>query len=528
MRSRGNDLEGVAVVSLRLLFCEIHHITHSPQIRELHEVLATATRRVANLLNEGTLTHRLPPELLTRLFDLVLDHGSEEHPKQIIPLTHVCRYWRTVILSHPRMWSTISLKPGDPSFTSEWLVRSHNVPLTIIAEFADAYEHPPCRYQDSPTATLADTNHLEVCLRHQAILSLDQLLPHRSRIHNLNCVLRFSDPNWEEDDLDHEPTLLSHHFFEKSLPNLQSLDFRAIHIEQSRYTVPIPDLLFGGNPPRLKELKYLGVTGGLIWTVKNLISCEMGWWSESAGPTIIGTGELEVFLNNNKTLESLAIDDFEPSRHGPWEPVATLMPNLKFFKIECSMDMHLEKLLRAIRIPQLKDLDTIHVSLRSSRIEAVATDSSGHTFEFWRFIHESLNFHPLRHFGADIITLRLDPGITLEGLKEGPGLCEFFVSLGAVQVLEFDGMNVDCVREILFLSGVFPNLKVIWVTVSRDDCERTLQVLASVSKLRMGAGNPLTTIRLLVAEGGDGLNQELCAEWEKCYDAEGIQNFLSK
>ena len=149
-RSQGNHLEDLAVVSSRLVSRRLHPLTLLPQVQELYDVLRTATGRAANLLNQDTPTNRLPLELLTRIFDLV---GSEGHPKQIVPLTHICRHWRTVLLSYPRIWSTVYMKPGNPSIISEWLVRSQNAPLTIDAEFTDAYEHPPCLYHESSTQT---------------------------------------------------------------------------------------------------------------------------------------------------------------------------------------------------------------------------------------------------------------------------------------------------------------------------------------------------------------------------------------
>jgi len=202
--------------------------------------------RVANLLNESTPTHRLPQEILTRILYLAVNHGSEEHAKEIIPLTHVCRYWRTLLLSHPRMWSTLCVKPGNPSVISEWLARSQNVPLIVIAEFTDVYEHPPCRYLDTATTTLANSDDLGVCSRHEAALSLDRLVPHRSRISDLEILVRLSDPDWEDEDRDDEPTLLNHHFFKEALPNLQRLDLRAAHVEEGRYVIPIPDSVFAG------------------------------------------------------------------------------------------------------------------------------------------------------------------------------------------------------------------------------------------------------------------------------------------
>ena len=516
-------------MSFRLrIFSSILKSIRYKQVQELHYVLRTATGHIANLLNEHTPTHRLPSELLTRIFDLSVDHGSGEFAKQIIPLTHVCRYWRAVILSYPMIWSTLYMKPGNPNLISDWLARSQKVPLTIIAEFGDSYEHPPCRYQDSATATLADGDEPEVCPRHQAVLSLDKLLPHRSRIRDLNILFHSSDPEWDDDDHDDDdPTLLYHLFFEKTLPNLQRLDFRAVHVENDRYMIPIPDSLFGKKLPRLKELKYLGVIGGLTRTAKNLTSCEIGSWSESAGPTLIDAQELSVLFNNNKTLKSLTIGgcgfvgDSSASTSTP-------MMDIEFLKIDCSVGDTLKNILHCIHTPQFENVDTVHLSLCPPNIQTVATCSSGHTLEFVQFIRDNLSFHPLQHVGADITILCLDRTITLERLDDGPALYEIFRSLDTVQVLEFDGSITDCVQDVLSVAGIFPALKIIRAAVSRHDCKETLRILAAVSKLRVEQGNPLTAVERISPEGGDESDQRLRAKWGKRYKAEGIQNFLSK
>jgi len=509
-----------------------HPLTGPLKVRELYEVLRTATQRTANLLNENIPTHRLPPEILTRILRFAVDHGFEEHAEQIIPLTHVCQYWRTLLLSHPRMWSTLWMKPGNPSIISEWLMRSQDVPLTVIAEFADAYEHPPCRYHDSATTTLVNVVDLGVCPRHKAVLSLDQLLPHRSRIRDLDILIHSSDPDWDDGAHDGEPTLFNHCFFRETLPNLQHLSFRAAHVEQEMYMIPVPDSLFAGELPRLKELKYLGVVGGLTETAKNLASCEIGRWSGSAGPTIVSPNELQTLLNNNKTVKSLTINDCELFARGHEGTATTSMTDLKFLKVYCPFPGDLESILNLIRVPQFKSLHTVWLSIPSYSIQAVATDDSGHTFEFSQPINH-LNFHPLRNLGADITTLRLDPEMTIKRLNEGPALHELFQPLDAVQALEFDGSsvsvrNVNC--NVLSIPGVFPGLKVIRVAISRDICEDSFKALATASRLRMEEGNPLAMIEPLLAEGigESGLGQELLVEWEKRYEAEGIRNFLSK
>ena len=492
----------------------------------MHEALKTATERVANLLNDGTSTYRLPPELLTRILDLAVDHGSEEYAKQVVLLTHVCRYWRTALMSYPRMWSTVYMKPGDPSVISEWLARSQKTPLTIIAEFKDSYYRPPCRYQNEATATLDGNDRVEVCPRHQAVLSLDQLFPHRSRIRDLAIFLRSSSPSWDEEDHDDHPALMSHHFFMMGLPNLEHLDFRAVHVEQGIYSVPLPDYLFAGNLPRLKVLKYLGVTRGLTGVVKNLTSCELGRWSVSTGPGVLYPDQLGVFLNNNKTLKSLTINQFEFLSSEPEVPPAIPMTDLKFLRVDCFFGTIFEKFLDFIYAPQFKDLDTVQLSI-PSMIQAVATDNSGHTFQFIWNSGDIVMFQPLLHLGAVITTLRLDQGMTHQQLGREPAIRTYFRLLDTVQVLEFGGTIADYVQDALSITGVFPGLKVIRVAVDLDDCKRSLQLLATASKQRMDEGNPLARVEPLLAEGEDELEQSLRVEWEECYKAENIHDFLS-
>ena len=98
-------------------------------------------------------------------------------------------------------------------------------------------------------------------------------------------------------------------------------------------------------------------------------------------------------------------------------------------------------------------------------------------------------------------------------------------------MLEFDGPLFyvkNVLPDILSITGVFPGLKVIRVATSRDDCKGVLQLLATALRLRMEEGNLLTTVEPLLEEGEDVLGWELRAEWEKHYEAEGIQNLLSR
>jgi len=313
----------------------------------------------------------------------------------------------------------------------------------------------------------------------------------------------------------------------ETLPNLQHLDFRATHLERTRAVIPVPDHLFAGQLPRLRELKYLGVSGGLTGTVKGLESCEIGPSEGSVGPDVISPEGFRILCNNNKTIKSLAINDchfFTPARQGT---TAIPMTDLEFLRIRCLFGRDLETILKSIHIPQFQSLDAARLSFNIAKIQVVATDGSNRTFEFSQSIGDGPCFYPLWHLGATITTLRLGRGMILPGLNGGPALLEFFQSFDAVQVLELDGAAGsirDILSSTLFKTGVFPGLKVIRVAISRDYCEVAIRFLAAASRWRMEEGSPLTAIELL-AGVEDG--QEIRAEWEKYYEEEGIQNYLS-
>ena len=239
-----------------------------------------------------------------------------------------------------------------------------------------------------------------------------------------------------------------------------------------------------------------------------------------------------MLVDNNSTVESLTINDcwfFFESRD--LAPIPTPMENLKCLEICCNGDDAFEKIISYVHAPQFKNLDTAHLSLPDFDVRMVATDGSGHTFVSSQTTYSDINFHPLRHLGAVITTLRLDREMSLQQLDPRPRVYAVFRSLDAVQVLEFDGTTSSArgvLPKVLSVDGVFPGLKVIRVLIGLGDCEGVLQLLATVLGQRAEEGNPLTTVEPLFAEVEDGLGQELREEWEKYYEAEGIHNLLSR
>ncbi|KAG6812110.1 hypothetical protein H0H92_004339 [Tricholoma furcatifolium] len=115
------------------------------RIRVQNSILCYYKRR----LNSLNIVCRLPTEILTNIFRLVVDdyelivedtdaqsdgtdtNPDENHIPWIQRVTHVCSHWREVALSTPNLWSTIHL--DCPTWALEMLRRSKGVELTVVS-----------------------------------------------------------------------------------------------------------------------------------------------------------------------------------------------------------------------------------------------------------------------------------------------------------------------------------------------------------------------------------------------------------
>lgn len=92
--------------------------------------------------------NKLPQEILSRVAQDVPGHLDKD-TRKIVPLTHVCRYWRESIVSGPECWSMsmisshseflAALSPDRPSWKLE---RSKAFPLEITLNMAETRRRP--------------------------------------------------------------------------------------------------------------------------------------------------------------------------------------------------------------------------------------------------------------------------------------------------------------------------------------------------------------------------------------------------
>jgi len=125
--------------------------------KEINQAVANLRRLLSkrcDILSEhnrvhGTLIHRLPVELINRIFELLLPPRDEwgEIKRTGRPLTRrflatisLCRGWRDVAFSNPFLWSTMDtdLKISNlSSRINDWILRSRTLPLTLHIQCFD-------------------------------------------------------------------------------------------------------------------------------------------------------------------------------------------------------------------------------------------------------------------------------------------------------------------------------------------------------------------------------------------------------
>jgi len=250
--------------------------------------------------------NRLPPEVLTSCATFV----SDTDPRPIVPLTHVCRYWRTSISSNPRSWASIS---------TEWrrlaplcLERARAAPLAVDITIPDVK---------------GDQRFLQT------------LLPHVARIAHLSLT-EYLSIGAVADDL---PC-----FFASPMPNLTSLELRQVEK---------PDELFPSSeapaPPvfqSVSRLKSLHLTRTplyrALFDIASLVELKLtGYTKPFHFGTFIG------FLASNPNLKTVALD-VKFVEGSVWTvPVrTTILVHLRHLSITCAKPVDAKGLLSCISL----------------------------------------------------------------------------------------------------------------------------------------------------------------------------------
>ncbi|KAF9777979.1 hypothetical protein BJ322DRAFT_1175971 [Thelephora terrestris] len=107
---------------------EVTNKSEPQQIDSLEATVQDVLRVILSLRNILRPVNRMPPEILSHVARYLIE-DEDEDAISIVPLTHVCRYWRESIISTPSNWTLISNKNKD--MTAACLQRAKAAPLEI-------------------------------------------------------------------------------------------------------------------------------------------------------------------------------------------------------------------------------------------------------------------------------------------------------------------------------------------------------------------------------------------------------------
>ena len=272
--------------------------------------------------------NRLPSEVLASCATFV----SDTDPRQIVSLTHVCRYWRKSISSDPRSWASIST--GWRRLVPLCLERAGAVPLAV----------------DIAVSDIGDGGGF-----------LEPLLPHTSRIDHL-CLTGYTSIEAMANDLPG--------FFDSAMPNLTSLELQQA-TEPTNLFPPIE----ASVPPvfqNVAKLESLCLTRtplySTLFSIASLKELKLiGYKNLFNFGTFIG------LLRSNIDLERVVLDIqfVADSVRIPRGRITVPLSRLQHLSITCSRPIDSKGLLSYISLPHGAHVEvTSTLSDQSARLDS--------------------------------------------------------------------------------------------------------------------------------------------------------------
>ena len=258
-----------------------------------------------NTWNMFQPVNKLPPELFPHIVQYLLLDENIVNAKPVIPLTHVCRYWRQSIISAPELWTSISNSRSE--FMALSLERAKAARLYVSI----------------------DTRRLRADPR-----SFGPIIPYTKNIDTLSI---YDLPGIEE-------LALVFPTFPQSTPNLRSLTLCSTYAN-ARWDRTVDP--FKSFPRALKCLWLFNIP--LYPSLRNLRTLTNLTLRYLTFDGHVDT--LLTFLEQNRSLERVALDIrfTEPSlRHS--QRHAAIKNQLKHLSITCNNPMNAQVLLSNIAL----------------------------------------------------------------------------------------------------------------------------------------------------------------------------------
>jgi hypothetical protein len=296
--------------------------------REIMELIPT----LRNLWNLMQPVNRLPQEILPLIAQyLLLDDTVDA--KLVIPMTHVCRYWRESTISAPEIWTLISNSQSE--LTALSLARAKASRLRVSLDM-----HP---FRTDPGSSG----------------------PMKSYLQNINTLSVFDLQGIEE-------LTRALPNFPQSTPNLRALTLHCAYTS-ARWDPTIDP--FGSLARTLKRLSLLNVPlYPSILNLRNLTDLNLRFHSFD-----IHVDTLLTFLEHNRSLERATLDvrftgpTLRVSRRG-----APIKTRLRHLSILCNNPMNAQALVSSIALGRGAHLEILSLDQNTGLNDVLSDISIAH------------------------------------------------------------------------------------------------------------------------------------------------------
>ncbi|KAF9786413.1 hypothetical protein BJ322DRAFT_1059468, partial [Thelephora terrestris] len=294
--------------------------------RDILEKFIPSFRNLWNLLQP---VNRLPQEILPHIARHLLGENAVD-ARPVIPMTHVCRYWRESIISAPEIWTLIS------NSQSELMTRSL------------------ARVKASRLSVSIDMHSFRVDPG-----TLGLLTPYLQNIDSLNV----------SDLMGIEELTRALPAFPQSTPNLRSLKLHCAYTSAKWNPTVDP---FGSLGRTLKRLSLLNVPlYPSILSLGNLTDLNLRHYSfDDRMDTLL------TFLEHNRSLEKATLDiRFTEASHRLSRRAAPTANSLRHLSILCNHPMNAQALVSSIALRRGAHLEISSLD-RNTGLNDVLSDIS--------------------------------------------------------------------------------------------------------------------------------------------------------
>ena len=422
-------------------------------------------------------------------------------------LTHVCRYWRGVLLSYPKIWSNIFARRDSIDFFTECLLRSRTLPIHLNLHYHMEWDSPSgCSCERSSSLVSRRVRCPHVRARKTAEL-FGQHGP-RERLRSLDLLIFFSDLT-EARSVELEDVS----FFNPPLLELQTLRLVCLDAAQANEDFFIGDNIFSRELPKLQHLSLVHCWGGLTSWVTGLTSFHL----EFRHSLYISSAEFITFLaHNSRTLEILSLDNIVTTSGDAGNKSVTLT-NLRELKLKRICDP--VGLFSHFALPTFENLTTLRVRFSDGMATFSAINDSGavlQVVESEEDLFSCCTNGLASHQWTQISTLDLD----LDGLQESSGLDveDLYRSIQSLETMEIRAVSHFRETFLPFLPtkpALYPSLKLLRLPVSQEVQDEVFAGLTTITYGRKAMGCVMWDIECICDETCEGISDQWAIHCEK-------------